>query len=246
MEMRGEQRIPAPRERVWAALNDAEILKQCIPGCETLEKLSDTHMRATARIKVGPVTARFLGEVTLSELDPPNGYRIDGEGQGGLAGFSRGGATVRLEQDGEETILHYAVDAQVGGKLAQLGGRLIDATAQQMAGAFFKKFAAALGDNGAQEDSATTDVRGKVLPPPPLAGPAGYDMPPHVPPSRGASSWFAPTIAIVAIAVLAWRLFGDGLGQMPVANVPGDGGMLILILVTLSGAVGFLFGERAR
>src|SRR5690242_7763108 len=126
MEMHGERRIPAPREAVWARLNDAETLKNSIPGCQELEKTSDTEFTAKVRAKVGPVSATFTGKVTLSEIDPPNGYTISGEGQGGVAGFAKGGAKVSLEEDGGETILRYGVQAQVGGKLAQIGYRLID------------------------------------------------------------------------------------------------------------------------
>ena len=142
MDMSGERRISAPREKVWAALNDAAVLKAAIPGCESLEKLSETKMKATASIKIGPIAARFTGRVNLLDLDPPNGYRIEGEGQGGVAGFAKGGASVRLAQDGADTILSYDVKANVGGKIAQLGARLIDATAKQMADAFFDRFAA--------------------------------------------------------------------------------------------------------
>ena len=144
MDMTGERRIPAPREKVWAALNDPEVLKASIPGCESLEKLSDTDLKATASVKIGPIAARFTGKVQLLDLDPPNAYRIAGEGQGGVAGFAKGGATVRLTEDGGFTLLSYDVKAQVGGKIAQLGARLIDATAKQMADAFFDRFAAAL------------------------------------------------------------------------------------------------------
>lgn len=142
MDMSGERRIPAPRERVWAALNDPAVLKAAIPGCETLEKLSDTELKATASVKIGPIAAKFAGKVQLLDLDPPNGYRIEGEGQGGVAGFAKGGASVRLAADGRDTILSYDVKANVGGKIAQLGARLIDATAKQMADAFFDRFAA--------------------------------------------------------------------------------------------------------
>ncbi|MDR3530123.1 MAG: carbon monoxide dehydrogenase subunit G [Rhodopila sp.] len=140
MDMTGERRIPAPRQTVWEALNDPEVLKASIPGCESLEKLSDDQMKATAAVKVGPISARFTGKVQLSDIDPPNGYRISGEGQGGVAGFAKGGANVALVDDGADTLLSYQVNAQVGGKLAQLGGRLIDATAKQMADAFFDRF----------------------------------------------------------------------------------------------------------
>lgn len=142
MDMSGERRISAPREKVWAALNDPAVLKASIPGCDTLEKLSDTELKATASVKIGPIAAKFAGKVNLLDLDPPNGYRIEGEGQGGVAGFAKGGASVRLTQDGSDTILAYDVKANVGGKIAQLGARLIDATAKQMADAFFDRFAA--------------------------------------------------------------------------------------------------------
>jgi carbon monoxide dehydrogenase subunit G len=138
--MTGERRIPAPRQTVWEALNNPEVLKASIPGCESLEKLADDQMRATAAVKVGPISARFTGKVQLSDINPPNGYRISGEGQGGVAGFAKGGANVALADDGADTLLSYQVNAQVGGKLAQLGGRLIDATAKQMADAFFDRF----------------------------------------------------------------------------------------------------------
>jgi hypothetical protein len=145
MDMSGEYRISAPREKVWAALNDPAILKQCIPGCESLEKLSDTEMNGKVTAKVGPVTARFGGKVILSDLDPPNSYRISGEGTGGPAGFAKGGATVSLREDGGITVLSYKVDANVGGKLAQIGSRLIDGTARKMADDFFSRFAAIVG-----------------------------------------------------------------------------------------------------
>ncbi len=142
MDMTGERRIAAPRQTVWAALNDPEVLKTSIPGCESLEKSSDTDLKATAAVKIGPISARFTGKVQLLDLDPPNSYRIEGEGQGGVAGFAKGGAVVRLVDDGDGTLLTYDVKAQVGGKIAQLGARLIDATAKQMADAFFTRFAA--------------------------------------------------------------------------------------------------------
>src|SRR6188768_4492364 len=143
MRMNDSQRIPASKEAVWAALNDPAILKQCIPGCQSLDMSSPTEMTATVVFRVGPVKATFGGKVTLSDLDPPNSYRISGEGSGGVAGFAKGGAAIRLEAVGEhETILHYEVESQIGGKLAQLGGRLIDSTAKKLAGEFFTKFGA--------------------------------------------------------------------------------------------------------
>ena len=145
MKMSGEYRVEASRDAVWAALNDPEVLKQAIPGCEQIDMVSDTEFAATVKAKVGPVSAKFTGNVILSDLDPPNGYTISGTGKGGPAGFAKGGAKVRLEADGAATILHYEVDAQVGGKLAQIGSRLIDVTAKKMAGDFFAKFAEVVG-----------------------------------------------------------------------------------------------------
>lgn len=142
--MTGERRIEASRETVWQALNDPAVLKASIPGCESLERLSDTDMKAIAAVKIGPISARFNGTVHLSDIDPPNGYTIGGEGQGGVAGFAKGGAKVRLEPEGGATRLQYEVHAQVGGRIAQLGARLIDATAKQMADSFFTRFSAQL------------------------------------------------------------------------------------------------------
>jgi uncharacterized protein len=141
MKMQGEVLLPADRDRVWAALNDPEVLKACIPGCQELEKVSDTEFRATAKVSVGPVKATFKGAVTLSDLDPPNGYTITGEGQGGVAGFATGGAKVRLDDADGGTRMTYDVDARVGGKLAQLGGRLINGVAKKFADEFFANFA---------------------------------------------------------------------------------------------------------
>ena len=140
MELKGEFRIPASRAVVWAGLNDLDVLKKCIPGCQEIEKTSDTEFTAKVVLKVGPVKAPFKGKVTLSDLDPPNGYKIVGEGQGAAAGFARGEATIRLAEDGGATVLSYEAHATVGGKLAQVGQRLLDATAHKLAGEFFGKF----------------------------------------------------------------------------------------------------------
>ncbi len=168
MDMTGERRIEAPRQTVWQALNDPAVLKASIPGCESLEKLSDTEMKATAAVKIGPIAARFNGAVHLTDIDPPNGYTIGGEGQGGVAGFAKGGAKVHLEDAGAGTLLRYEVHAQVGGKIAQLGARLIDATAKQMADAFFDRFGAQV----APPEPAPAAYAGSVRPPPP-----GRDVP---------------------------------------------------------------------
>jgi carbon monoxide dehydrogenase subunit G len=140
MEMHGEMRIPAPRAEVWEKLNDPEVLKSCIPGCETVEKVSDTEFTAKVVARVGPVKASFSGKVTLTDLDPPAGYTITGEGTGGVAGFAKGSAKVSLDDAGPETVLRYGVNGQVGGKLAQIGSRLIDATSRKMADEFFSRF----------------------------------------------------------------------------------------------------------
>jgi carbon monoxide dehydrogenase subunit G len=144
MTMTGEVQLPASREVVWDKLNDPAVLKACIPGCEDLTKSGDNQFEAVAKMKVGPVSARFKGKVTLTDLDPPKGYRISGEGEGGVAGFAKGGATVALaEQDGG-TLLTYNVEAQIGGKLAQLGQRLINGASKKLADEFFAKFAEAV------------------------------------------------------------------------------------------------------
>ena len=144
MDLTGEYRIPAPRDTVWAALNNPDILRACIPGCEELNKTSATEFVARVVAKIGPVKAGFGGKVTLSDLDPPNGYTIAGEGQGGAAGFAKGGAKVRLEpvDGGSATLLRYAADAQIGGKLAQIGSRLVEGSAKKLADEFFAAFAA--------------------------------------------------------------------------------------------------------
>ncbi|HEX6142912.1 MAG TPA: carbon monoxide dehydrogenase subunit G [Geminicoccaceae bacterium] len=141
MDMSGEYRIPAARQKVWEALNDPEVLRASIPGCQSLEKVSDDQFEARVTAKVGPVKSTFNGSVRLSDINPPESYTISGEGKGGAAGFAKGGADVRLREDGpDETVLTYTARADVGGKLAQLGSRLIDGTAKKMADEFFSNF----------------------------------------------------------------------------------------------------------
>ncbi|MBI4274765.1 MAG: carbon monoxide dehydrogenase subunit G [Rhizobiales bacterium] len=144
MTMTGEIDLAATRETVWSKLNDPAVLKICIPGCEELNKVSDTEFEAVAVNKIGPVKARFKGKVTLSDLDPPNGYKISGQGDGGVAGFAKGGAVVALATKDGGTLLSYTVEAQIGGKLAQLGQRLINGAAKKLADEFFAKFAEAV------------------------------------------------------------------------------------------------------
>jgi uncharacterized protein len=164
MDMTGEYRIPAPREAVWKALNDPDVLKQCIPGCEEIEKKSDTEFAAKVTAKVGPVKAKFGGNVQLTDLDPPNGYTISGEGTGGAAGFAKGGAKVALTDDGSDTVLSYTVNATVGGKLAQIGSRLIDSTAKKMAGEFFAKFAEVVSSEAAAAPAAELSLEPAAAP----------------------------------------------------------------------------------
>jgi hypothetical protein len=187
MDMSGEYRIGAPRSKVWEALNDPEILKQCIPGCEEIIKLSDTEMTAKVTAKVGPVKARFAGKVTLSDLDPPNGYKISGEGSGGAAGFAKGGAVVGLTDDGAGTLLTYKVDAHVGGKLAQIGSRLIDATSRKMAEDFFSRFVAILGGAPVEAAPVAAPVPAPEAAPAPAPAPA-----PIAPPSPSPAAAVAP------------------------------------------------------
>ena len=144
MTMTGEYQLPVSQETVWVKLNDTETLKACIPGCESFDKLSDTEFQTVAVTKIGPVKAKFKGKVTLSDLDPLNGYKISGQGDGGVAGFASGGATVKLEPKDGGTLLSYTVEAQIGGRLAQLGQRLVNGAAKKLADEFFKKFAASV------------------------------------------------------------------------------------------------------
>jgi len=145
MEIAGERRIPATRDVVWAALNDPDVLKDCIPGCESLEKVTDTEMNGLVRAKVGPVNAKFSGTVRLENIKAPESYTIAGEGKGGAAGFAKGSADVALAEDGADTVLTYTAKAQVGGKLAQIGSRLVKGTAEKLANDFFTCFADRVG-----------------------------------------------------------------------------------------------------
>lgn len=166
MDMNGEYRIAAPRERVWEALNDPEVLRQAIPGCEELNKISDTELEATAKAKVGPVSARFKGKVMLTNLNPPESYTLTGEGTGGAAGFAKGEATVTLVEDGKATILKYTVKASIGGKLAQVGQRLVDGAAKKMADDFFDRFSELAGGKLEPVQPENRESKGGPLPVP--------------------------------------------------------------------------------
>ncbi|HTZ70137.1 MAG TPA: carbon monoxide dehydrogenase subunit G [Acetobacteraceae bacterium] len=225
--MTGNQRIAASPRLVWDALNDPDVLRRCIPGCQSLDKESDDRLRATVEIKIGPIGARFNGAVTLSDLDPPNGYTITGEGQGGTVGFAKGGAKVRLSEDGGGTLLSYDVDAQVGGRLAQLGGPIIDATAKQLAGKFFKQLGEIVGAPAAvmpvQSTAAVASVQSIGQAP--------------VPASRLPAAW----ILALVVAVLLGFLVGRGQGA---AGGSDWLGLSIGLLVVTVAAAGFEFGRR--
>ena len=198
MDMSGEYTIPAPREKVWEALNDPEVLKQCIDGCQSLEKTSDTEFKAKVTAKVGPVKATFNGTVNLSDIDPPNGYTISGEGQGGVAGFAKGGAQVKLSGEGNETVLNYEANAEVGGKLASVGSRLVLGVAKKTADDFFSKFSDIVGGG---EEAAEAPAAPAEAAPEPASAPAGQ-------PKAGVSPAVWVVGAIVVIAVAAWLLGG--------------------------------------
>lgn len=225
MRMSGEERIAAPRSRVWEALNDPEVLRQCIPGCQSLEKESADRLRAVVEVKIGPIGARFNGTVTLSDIDAPRSYTLSGEGQGGTVGSAKTAIKVRLAEEGNVTVLSYEVDATVGGRLAQLGGPLIDATAKQFAGKFFRKFGELLTGTPA----APATLQSIPVSPAPMARPA--------------SSSGLPVAWILALAVSALVGFLVGRAQ-------GDGGsdwmgIALGLLIVIVAAAGFEFGRRS-
>ena len=222
MDMKGERRIPAPRQKVWDALNDPETLKLCIPGCQSLEKTSDTDLTAVAAVKIGPISARFNGKVHLTDLDPPNSYRISGEGQGGVAGFAKGGADVRLAEDGGDTLLTYDVKAQIGGKIAQLGARLIDASSKQMSDMFFNRFTEIVGTP--EDAPLPADVQARVA----SADPAVEGTPLPIPPTLMPTP--APSLSIFAL--IPSELFG-----IPIIGVVGIFLWLIIFVMIFGGYV---------
>ncbi len=222
MDMKGEYRIEAPRQTVWDALNDPEILKRAIPGCEEITKTSDTEMTAKVTAKVGPVKAKFQGNVTLSDIVPPESYTISGEGKGGAAGFAKGGAKVALAEDGAATILTYEVNANVGGKLAQIGSRLIDGTAKKMADDFFGTFATLVGGPAPAEAEAAAEAPAPTPSPEPVPEPvaaAAAPTPPETPappppapapePRQGGLNpitWVSGIIVLVLVLLLFYSL----------------------------------------
>jgi carbon monoxide dehydrogenase subunit G len=234
--MTGEQQIAAPRQKVWEALNDPQVLAACIPGCQSLEKEGDDRFAAIAEVKIGPIGARFKGAVALSDLDAPNGYTITGQGSGGIAGSAKGGAKVRLSDNGGGTLLSYEVDAEVAGRMAQLGGPIIDATAKQLAGKFFSKFNEVVA-GGVQPAAAA-----------PAAAPGAAPVAAGAPVSAAAPVTFAAAapaagfplgwIITLALAILAGFLLGR--------SAAADWWVIaVAILAIVAAGAGYESGKRS-
>jgi carbon monoxide dehydrogenase subunit G len=231
--MASEQRIAASRQRVWEALNDPEVLRSSIPGCNSLDKVSDERFDATVEVKVGPIGARFKGTVSLTNLDPPNQYTLILEGNGGIAGSVKGSADVRLTEDSGGTMITYVVDAQVGGRMAQLGGPIIDATAKQLAGKFFSRF----GENVA-----------------PSAAPAAAAKAPSVAAGTGAAPAIRPAAAprpgggfplVWMLSSVIVALAGFMVGRSEGAATSDWAGLAVGMLVVVVAAAAFEYGRRA-
>jgi uncharacterized protein len=206
MEFKGRYLIPAPPEKVWNSLNDPQILRQCVPGCERMDKTDDTHFSAAAVLKIGPVKATFNANIALENLDPPHRCTLKGEGQGGVAGFARGEAEVVLTPEGDGTVLSYTAQAQIGGKLAQIGQRLIDGAAKQVADDFFVRFAAAV--------ASAPDTAAETLPPQPEpVQPPRVDVPAEKSAEkRGGLApeiWVVGLIALIAALLLLFGVISD-------------------------------------
>ncbi|PNU06354.1 CoxG family protein [Novosphingobium guangzhouense] len=228
MQMTGEQRIAAPRPQVWEALNDPQVLAQCIPGCQSLERDGDSGFLAVAEVKIGPIGARFKGNVTLSDLDAPNGYTITGSGSGGIAGSAKGGAKVRLSDVEGGTLVSYDVDAEVGGRMAQLGGPIIDATAKNLAGKFFERFGQVVGGQGkvaaASNAAAPPEVAGGAIP-------AVARMAPPLPAPGALWGWVA---AVVLALVTGYMLAATGTATM----------VVVAVLLVVTAAAAYEAGRR--
>ncbi|WP_395331203.1 carbon monoxide dehydrogenase subunit G [Novosphingobium sp. BL-8H] len=233
MQMTGEQQVAAPRQRVWEALNDPAVLAQCIPGCQSLERDGDNRFVAAAEVKIGPIGARFKGAVELSDLDAPNGYTITGSGNGGVAGTAKGGAKVRLsDAAGGGTLIAYEVDAEVGGRMAQLGGPIIDATAKNLAGKFFAKFGDVVASGG---KASMSTGQGATAPVAAVGGPAAGAVPVSI--STGAApgglwGW----VAALILAVVAGFLLGAAHLRTEM--------LVVLVLLIVTAAAAFEAGRR--
>ncbi|NGY04052.1 CoxG family protein [Solimonas terrae] len=227
MKMSGEQRIAAQREQVWQALNDPDVLKRCIPGCQSLAKESDTRMVATVEIKIGPIGARFNGAVELADINAPDSYTLIMEGQAGTVGFVKSIVKVKLQDDGGNTLLTWDADAQVGGRLAQLGGPIMDATSKQLAARFFSQFANIIAP------TRKAAVAGQPV----TAGAAGGTV--YAPASGGSRiAW----LLAVLVAGLVGYLFGRGMNADPHSEWMGISIGLLLVIV---GGAGVLLGRRS-
>lgn len=235
MNMTGEQRIAAPRQRVWEALNDPQILRASIPGCQSLEKAADDRFTATVEVKVGPIGARFKGAVSLADLDPPNGYTLLLQGNGGIAGSVKGSANVRLSEAAGSTLIFYEVDGQVGGRMAQLGGPIIDATAKQLAGKFFSRLGEIVG--AAATPTGPALAKGAASPITPVGAPATLAIPSPAPSGGLPMAWLLATV----VAALAGFLVGRGQG---VSGSDWTGLAIGLLLIVVAGAA-FEYGRRS-
>jgi uncharacterized protein len=235
MNMTGKRRIAAPRQRVWEALNDPEILRASIPGCQSLEKAADDRFTATVEVKAGPIGARFKGAVSLIDLNPPSGYTLILEGNGGITGSVKGSAKVHLSEEGGSTLIAYEVDAQVGGRMAQLGGPIIDATAKQIAAKFFNRFGEIVA--GVAERAEPSGVKATASTVTPVGAPAMLGTRSPVPSGGLPTAWILATV----VAALVGFLIGRGQGGASSDWV----GLAIGLLLLMVGGAAFEYGRRA-
>lgn len=234
MQMKGEQAIAASRQKVWEALNDPTVLAQCIPGCQSLEADGDSRFVAVAEVKIGPIGARFKGNVQLSDLDAPNGYTITGSGSGGIAGSAKGGAKVRL-LDGSDggTLVTYDVDAQVGGRMAQLGGPIIDATAKNLAGKFFAKFGEVV--SGGEADAAPVQQSASAEQTAPAFTPPTYVSAPVAAPTAQIAPLWCWVLALVVVLFTGFMLGRDNNGFVA---------LIVTFMLIITTSVGYEAGRR--
>ena len=205
MELQGDRLIPAPLDKTWAALNDPETLKACITGCESLERTGDDAFAAVVAVKVGPVSARFKGNLKLSNVQAPHSYTINFDGQGGVAGFGKGSADVALSADGDQTLLRYGAKAQVGGKIAQIGSRLVDSAAEKVAGEFFAAFEKYLTEQAAAAAAPAGEGSAEAAPQGAEAGGAPTATPAE-PAAAGGLPWGWIALGAAVLAAAAWLL----------------------------------------
>ena len=233
MKLTAEQRIAAPRQRVWEGLNDPEILRASIPGCQSLDKVADDRFTATMEVKAGPIGARFKGAVSLTDLDPPNGYTLLLEGSGGIAGSMKGSAKVHLSDTSGGTLISYDVEAQVGGRMAQLGGPIIDATAKQLADRFFSRFGEVVAGSAAPGEK-TLGAAGASA----AVASAPANTAERAPTNSGLPmAWILATV----VAALTGFLVGRGHGGMS----SDWAGLAIGLLVIVIAGAAFEYGRRA-